>query len=79
MLVKKWKSCSVTIFALAGLSAFTSASEELFTQLDTNSDGVISKVESEAHSQLNRLFDSLDMNNDGVLSTEEFMANSLKK
>ncbi len=64
--------CSIAAFG------FAHAADDLFVKLDTNSDGVISKVEAQSHEQLSKLFDSLDLDKDGVLSGEEFVATGLK-
>jgi Ca2+-binding EF-hand superfamily protein len=56
--------------ALTSTSAFSA--EDLFSKLDTNTDGMISKTEAEVHQVLNELFDSLDLDDDGFISPDEF-------
>ena len=64
--------CSLAAFG------FANASDDLFVKLDTNSDGVISKIEAQSHEKLSQLFDALDVDKDGVINGEEFIATGLK-
>ena len=43
-----------------------------FTQLDRNSDGLISRDEARSHPAISNKFDQLDRNTDGNLSPAEF-------
>jgi Ca2+-binding EF-hand superfamily protein len=63
--------------ALTSTSAFSN--EGLFKSLDTDSDGMISEEEAEAHDVLYELFDSLDIDGDGFISKDEFAVANLKK
>ncbi len=46
----------------------------VFTALDTNKDGKISKAEAQKNPAVAQMFDQADKNKDGFLSKEEFMA-----
>jgi Ca2+-binding EF-hand superfamily protein len=48
------------------------ADEELFMQLDTNKDGLISIEEAASDSTVTAKFTELDSDKDGFLSAEEF-------
>ncbi|MDT0580913.1 MULTISPECIES: EF-hand domain-containing protein [Alteromonadaceae] len=72
-------SLSAFAFTLALTSTSAFSSEDLFKKLDTNTDGMISKAEAEAHQVLNELFDSLDLDGDGFISPSEFTTANLDK
>lgn len=55
------------------------AQEEVFTSLDTDSDGLISESEAQAHSALAGIFSQLDLNADGYLSLDEFSQANLSE
>jgi hypothetical protein len=46
--------------------------QQVFDQLDTNRDGMISRAESEANPDLVAIFVTTDANDDGTLSVVEF-------
>ena len=46
----------------------------VFTALDTNKDGKISKAEAQKNPAVAQMFDQADKNKDGNLSKDEFMA-----
>lgn len=46
----------------------------VFTALDANHDGKISKAEAQKNAAVAQMFDQADKNKDGFLSKEEFMA-----
>ena len=46
--------------------------QQVFDQLDTNRDGMISRAESEANPDLVAIFARMDTNDDGTLSVVEF-------
>lgn len=61
---------ALAIIALAASStAFAAVSFDTF---DTDGDGVISKEEASANTQLAKIFDDLDTDGNGELSKEEF-------
>ncbi|MBT0587218.1 hypothetical protein KIU71_12395 [Alteromonas sp. SM 2104] len=64
-------------FACALSSSPAFAEDDLFTSLDTNADGVISKTEAKAHSTLSEMFDMVDTNADGFISESEFASSGL--
>ncbi|MFQ3251419.1 hypothetical protein [Glaciecola sp.] len=66
-------------FTLALTSTNAFSGESLFNKLDSNSDGMISKTEAEAHEVLKELFDSLDVDGDELISPEEFSLANLDK
>ena len=72
-------SLSAFAFTLALTSTSAFSNEDLFKSLDTNADGLISKMEAEAHDVLNELFDSLDIDGDGFISPDEFSVANLDK
>ena len=61
---------ALAIIALAASStAFAAVS---FDTIDTDGDGVISKEEASANTQLAKIFDDLDTDGNGELSKQEF-------
>ena len=46
--------------------------QQVFDQLDTNRDGMISRAESDANPDLVAIFVTMDANDDGTLSVAEF-------
>lgn len=72
-------SMAAFAFTLVLTSTNAFSSEDLFIELDTNSDGMISKTEAEAHEVLNELFDSLDIDGDGFINPAEFSVAILVK
>ena len=76
--MKSLKTAAFVIVSTSLVAFAAQANDELFAKLDTNTDGVISKVEAQTHAQLSKVFDSLDLDKDGVLSSDEFITNGLK-
>lgn len=66
--MKKYLITAIGLF----ISASTLANDDLFSQLDTNSDGLISVEEASADSSVAASFTELDINKDGYLSALEF-------
>jgi hypothetical protein len=65
----------LTLTALAMLAsgvAVAAAENKLYTDLDLNEDGAISKVEATAMPGLSDKWDALDQNADGMLDPAEF-------
>lgn len=64
------------IAALAVLPAvaFAQDAELVFSALDTDGDGSVSRDEASVNEFVSQGFDAADTNNDGMLSREEFLA-----
>lgn len=69
---------AASLFAIS-VAATATASEDTFDALDTDQDGVISKMEAQAHSGLSTIFDDVDTDANDVISWAEFSAAGLDK
>ncbi len=58
--------------AEAPADAVTETTQASFTQIDTDQDGTISKLEASSFSSVELMFDGADSNQDGALDSSEF-------
>ncbi len=72
------KSFAFVVAACLGLTASIAAaapdSAQRFDQLDTNSDGKLSREELAADPALTQRFEQMDVNKDGFVSRDELVA-----
>ncbi len=66
------KILTLTVLALLGSSVAIAADKDLYSDLDTNHDGEISKEEGAALPGLNDKWSELDQNGDDMLDPAEF-------
>ena len=57
----------------------TKESNDLFTTVDADADGKVSKEEAAANPSFEKNFDALDGNHDGTVTEREFRRNSMPK
>lgn len=74
--------CSAALFSTAALAddkADSKSSSSVFTTLDSDNDGKVSKSEAEASQSFASSFDMLDGDSDGFVSKREFQRNTRAK
>jgi len=70
---------ALTSTALAEDPSSTKGSGDLFSTVDRDADGKVTKEEAATNASFEKNFDALDGNSDGVVTEREFQRNTMHK
>ena len=70
---------ALTSTALAEDPSSTKSSGDLFTMVDADGDGKVTKEEAATNASFEKNFDALDGNSDGVVTEREYQRNTMHK